>query len=478
MNDKDFDIDADIDAPEEASDAPVHAEKPSLQEIWEGNPALKLVAIAVAGAVAVGGYAAFASKSEDEARSIMRLSGDAVAKQVPGQQDLDPAYRLALEQENKRNAELAQQSGGSAMPTPIGTAKTGGLDVPTMPEKLNTDPLTEWRKATEARQENPGGDAAKAPDKSPLAADDSKRQAVDDVIRNMSPDASGAAPAVAPMLQPVRPQQQIQRVNPKNAQALAEQMRVIIAAQAPPAARQAIFTKKDSEYIEQQKQIAVTKAAYTASAQSAATPNDGAANTQNNQSQEVQKALMIVPAGTIAYVQLLNALNSDVNGPVLAQVLSGPFAGGRAIGKVEVKTGPSDYMVLTFNRIVKDTVSYGINGIAMDEKTTLAGHATDVDHHYFTRIILPAAAKFIEGYGSAAAQTATTTTQTSGGGQATSQPLPSPRQTIFKGIEEASKKASDVISKDADRPVTVKVAKGTTMGLLFIDSVTTKDAGK
>lgn len=467
MTDDEFDIDE-----PEGRDAPIPVEKPSLREVWENNPALKLIAIAVAGSIAVGGYVAFAAKGADEAKSLVRLSGDSVAKQVPGQQDLDPVYRLALEQQNKKTAELAAQSGGSALPTPIGTAKTGALDLSSMPNKLHADPLTEWRKATEARQANTGSDEVAKNDqgKPPIAVDDSKRQMVDDAIRNMGPD-------TAPMLQPIRPQQQVQRVNPKNAQILAEQMRVIIAAQAPSVAKQVTFTPKVSEYIEQQQLLTVTRKASAATTQDASTLG-GNTNAQSGTPVNPEKVLTIVPAGTIAYVQLLNALNSDINGPVLAQILSGPFAGGRAIGKVQVKQGVNDYMVLTFNRVVKDAVTYGVNGIAMDEKTTLAGHATDIDHHYFSRIILPAAAKFIQGYGSAVAKTATTTTQTSGGGQATSQPIPSPKQSIFKGIEEASKQVSDVVVEDAKRPVTIKVAKGTTMGLLFIDSVTTKDAGK
>ena len=45
-------IDDDVDAPEDFEKEPV--EKPSLREVWENNPALKLVAIVAGGAVLLG----------------------------------------------------------------------------------------------------------------------------------------------------------------------------------------------------------------------------------------------------------------------------------------------------------------------------------------------------------------------------------------------------------------------------------------
>lgn len=129
-------------------------------------------------------------------------------------------------------------------------------------------------------------------------------------------------------------------------------------------------------------------------------------------------------------------------------------------------------------RIIKDGVAYTVNGIALDEKTTLAAHQTDVDYHYFTRVILPAAAKFIEGYGSSIAETGTQSTTTNGGGVVQDQPEPSEKESLYKGVEEASSKVSEILDEGADRPITVKVAKGTTMGILFMDEVSTASAGK
>jgi len=438
----------DVDAPEEPENLP--PARPSLREMWDNNPILKPAAIVLVVVLSIGGYMTF-SKDDNLSKSIVRLS-ETIAKQVPGQQELDPAYRKALEESNKKAAEAAALSGGSALPTPIGTSKIGELDIPAMPEKLKFDPLSEWRKATEG---NPADEQTACPPKRCFEA-------------VASPAAKALSESdIVPMLQPIRPQQQL-KPNPKAVQLLADQMRTIVAAQAPAGSNLAVLTTKISLYTKQQNQIqedAKLKAAAAATAAAAGTGGTEAL------------AQTIVPAGSIAYVQLLNELNSDVKGPVLAQILSGPFAGGRAIGKMETKMGFSEYMVLTFNRVVKDAVSYGVNGIAMDENTTLTGQATDVDHHYFMRIVLPAAAAFIEGYSSALAETGSSTTQTAAS-TTTSGTAPSAEESVYKGVEEASKSVSNMLAKGADRPVTVIIAKGTAMGMLFLDPVTTKDAGK
>lgn len=468
-DDLDLDIDVDTDGGDGGLDGggPLGGGKPSLKEIWDNNPVLKIAAIVLGVAMMAGVYFIFFSSSEEAGKAVIRLAGNADAKQAPGQQELDPAYKKAVEETNQKAADIAAKTGGSAIPTPTGTMKKTGLDVPEVPEKPKTDPLVEWRKATEARRL--------------------------EVEKESPVQASGNPPPEIPVVQPTRQIPQF-KGDPNAAKALSEQMRVIIAAQTPDKATQNILTPvvspykqmKDEETARKQAQAAAQAAGYSG------TPGQigltGAAGVMPgnctgsacaaaaNIDQIAQKT--IIPAGTIAYGQLLNELNSDISGPVLVQLMSGPFAGGRAIGKMEVKNTWANYLVLTFQTIVLDTVSYKINAIAMDEHTQLTGQATDVEQHYFTRIILPAAAKFIEGYGSSMSQQGTTVTQTSGGGQASSTPKPSAKDSMYKGVEESSKIVSDIIMQQAQRPVTVKIAKGTTMGIFFIDQVSTADAGQ
>jgi len=440
-------------------------EKLSLKEVWEKNPMLKLASIVLAGVIFIGGFSIlFSDDDGDRTKATLRGIQTTAVKQVPGQEDLDPAYKAALEEKNKREVEEAVRTGKSALPVPTSPAKIGGIEVPEMPmmpDGLKTDVLSAWRKAAEAKRTR------------------AAQEAIEEENGILVPDG-------VPMVQPIRPQQgrggigssgmmmigkdggvSTVEQNEDTIKRISEQMRVIVAAQEPLMGSVINITGVESLYIKQKKEEAKLKSEQEESSKISGVGKDGKSEQSNNQ--------VIVSSGDIAYAQLLTAINSDIKGPALAQILSGPFAGGRVIGKVDVK---SEYIIIKFNRIIKDTVSYSISGIALDENTTLAGQATDVDHHYFARVILPAAARFVEGYGSAVAETGNTVTQIAGGGQAIAQPKPDAKESIYKGVEEASKVVSEMLEDGADRPITVHIAKGTTMGIFFIDSVTTKDVEK
>lgn len=442
----------DLDAPEDFEKGP--DEKPSLKEVWESSLMLKLGAIVVGVGVLAGGYTLLFAKEEVAAdKAKVTIYDPSGAKQVPGSKELDPAYQKALEDANRKSAEQALATGESTLPTPIGTAKKGSLDIPEMPDRPKSDVLAEWRKATA----------------------NNRMKAAESVIEEESGGGTSSAappPEDVPMVQPIRPQMQAVKQDPNAAKRLMEQMRVIIGAQAPGLPKITIITPEDSFYTKMKKE---EEAAALASQKTAGT-GDYTSREGEYVSGAAMSAKTIVPAGSIAYAQLLTELNSDITGPVLAQVLSGPFTGGRMIGNF---VREDEYLVISFKHAVKDAVSYKIDGIALDENTTLAAQASDVDHHYFTRIVLPAAAAFVGGYGAAIAETGSSVEQTAGGSQAQDRPAPSPKESLYKGLEKASGKVSEMLDKQAaNKEITVKLTKGTTMGVFFVDTVTTADAEK
>ena len=448
-NDDDINVpeDDDINVPEDFENELV--EKTSLKEIWENNPMLKLATIVLAGAVIIGVYMAFFSGEDlDESKVSLRGVQAVNMNQVPGQEVLDPAYKAALEEKNRIEAENAARTGRSALPMPTSPAKIGGIEVPEMPmmpDSLKTDVLSEWRKAAEAKRTR------------------AAHEAIEEENGMLTPEG-------VPLVQPIRPQQRQMggaasvKQDTEAVKSLSEQMRVIISAQEPLDGSISRVTDVTSLYIQQKEE----KRAQEEKKVLRDKEFGGSVSKKGKRGQ------VIVSSGSIAYAQLLTEVNSDIEGPVLAHILSGPFSGARIIGEAEVK---GDYIVLAFSRVVKDTVSYGVNGIALDENTTLAGQATDIDHHYFQRVLLPAAAAFVEGYGSALSETGTTVILTEGG-TTTEVPKPDHEESLYEGLEEASKSLSDMLDKGSSRPITVKIAKGTTMGIFFIDSVTTKDVEK
>ncbi len=454
-NDKNVDIDVETDqyVDSDMMDAPdePRAMRPSLRDAWDNNPIIKLAALGLGAVVVVGGYLTFFGGDDvaDNAAVIIAPNTEAVSS-TPGTENADPEFVRALQERNQQEAQRAFAEGTSALPVPIGTAENSGLTVPTAPDQTQSDPLTAWRREAESRR---------------LAMEQQ-------VMTDEEPDNQGAVPEVVPMVQPVRPQPQAARMDPEAPKRLAAQMRVVLAAQSPQTSRVTGITVVPSAYTQMKTE---EQRALQAQSQAGMGAQPGMTGTMAADGSIVAPDVdkVIVSAGSIVYGQLMNQLNSDLPGPVLVSLLSGPFAGGRAIGQLQVR---QEYLILTFNKVIKDGVVYTVDGVALDEETTLTGHRTSIDRHYFTRIILPAAAQFIQGYAGAVAETETSTTTTSGGGVVQDQPEPDAGEEAAAGLEEAADAVADILDEETDRPITVHLDKGTTLGILFLESVTASNA--
>ncbi|MBP9050400.1 MAG: hypothetical protein KBF91_04200 [Alphaproteobacteria bacterium] len=396
-------------------------ESQSLGDAWKNNPRVKL-AIIVAGVIAlVGAVVLFGSKEERAPSSLMNTGSD--INQIPGTEQVSPAMQEAIEESDAQNLQEAVKQGTSAMPTPIEPPKPL-LDVPAE-ETGNEDPLVRWRQLQEERlrvqreQERAQKQPAEQPD-----------------------------PARASMLQALM-------------QAMSQQMQRILETQK--AQNQKYMKVTDLAKLQQEGQEGAQNADYS--------PNQSVANIELKEQLKV-----IIPAGDIAYAQLLIEANSDIKGPIVALVVSGPFSGAKALGTF---TREDEYLVMQFTSITgKEGHSIPITAFAVDPATTLTGLATEVDHRYWTRIILPAAAKFVEGVGSAIAEKGTTTVTVSSGRDSTSTQDSSNidvEQELYKGVEEASKTVGEILKEDGkDVEPLVRVKAGTPIGLLFTVPVTDK----
>ena len=132
-------------------------------------------------------------------------------------------------------------------------------------------------------------------------------------------------------------------------------------------------------------------------------------------------------------------------------------------------------MTLHFYQVVIDGVSEAVNAVALDPNTTLPGVVTDIDRRYFSRIVLPRAAKFVEGLTEAISESGTTTVTIQGqsGTTTTSQAgSTGSRQEVASGIEEAGSALSDILSEEVSKiqPM-LKIRAGTPIGIFFVDPV-------
>ena len=431
--------------------------KAVLKSLWEDNPAFK-AGVLIVGAITL--YVMYNVFFTEEKTNIAQsnLGKGSTVTAAPGEGEADPAFRQAVETANRQRAEEAAQIGGSALPTPIG-AKDSRIEIPDV-QGEDEDPLSVWRRTSDAvrlgKEEDEGG-----PELDELN--------LSDLQQPLTP--------VLPQIQPTTPQQQnnVTVIDPELVELLSEQMRVIIATRQPQPAQtiDAQYPSFYSQFLTQQQELEDLNQTFADSSETAAIDTGSVVDgeTPIDDSQNVDGETLL-PAGNVTYAQVLNALNSDINGPVLAHILSGPFAGGRAIGQFERQ---GTYLVLTFQTLVKDNVAYTVDGIALDTDTTLAGVRSDVNLHIFQRVVLPAAAEFIAGFGEAVAETNETNVTVDGGAAVSNQVELDTEQEIAAGFEAGAESLSEFLDDNSDREITVKLDKGTPIGILFVQSVTEGD---
>ena len=114
--------------------------------------------VALCALVAVLGTSFFTQQmssilGEDENVNVSRIGTSAGGlKNQVGQGNEDEAYKQAIMEENKRQAEEALARGSSAIPVPIGKTSEETLSVPPAMTQQAADPLQEWRQKAEARR--------------------------------------------------------------------------------------------------------------------------------------------------------------------------------------------------------------------------------------------------------------------------------------------------------------------------------------
>lgn len=173
----------------------------------------------------------------------------------------------------------------------------------------------------------------------------------------------------------------------------------------------------------------------------------------------------IVPQGTVDYGVMLTTADSDVPGPVLAEISTGPLKGARLMGSFQTK---NDRLVLTFNTAIRHGRSLPIDAIAISPKRGLTAVRGSVNHHYLERYALLFGGAYLEGYGQAYANSGASTI--TGTGIVT---------TNSNAAQYASRAAlgtmgqtmAQTFSRDANIPATVLLPSGAGMGLLFLKPV-------
>ena len=404
--------------------------KNTLGDLWRNNIFVKIGAILLGIALLIGIFTIFGG--EKEQRDFSQVDAVSDLTEVPGGSEETPEnITQAIEDVNRDRLETALRENTSAIPIPTSSTK-GKIELEREPRDTE-DPLERWRRLQEDKVNR--AVEKKEPEAEPVPEVDTRTPAIE-----------ALADAMSTQMQSIL---QNQNISGTQHQRIA-----------------------DLEYLEGLQQKIDDKAEADRQAREEERERNNRDNGDNSNSSGDNDILL--PAGTIEYAQLITEANTDVPGPILAEVLTGPFKGARLIGDF---TETFDYLTLNFNTIVLDGVDFSASAVAIDPDTTLPGVVTDINRRYFTRVVLPVAAEFIAGYSNAVSESGITTVTVSGDSVTETVTNSSgDEQEVASGIATAGSELSNIIQEYRDNnPQLLRVRAGTPIGILFTEAVTDEE---
>lgn len=434
LNDE-FDDGIDNDLDNDFGEFDQDTQRTSIGKVIKENPAVKIGLVVAALLVVIGAITLFGGSTETAPSSTVGGGND--IREIPGTAELSPEMRAVMEENNDQRIEQAQREGTSVIPQPIDTPRAQ-LPVPAE-ETPADDPLARWREIQEQRVQTQTTTQQQTSAQQQPAQDPARAQALQGLITSMNAQMS-------------------QILSSKKSGGLQS------------------MTITDIKTLMAARQQAEQQLAQLNGGNNNAFPQQANAMIDPTTGLPINTtpAKILLPAGAIEYAQLLIEANSDVEGPIVSMIVSGPFAGSRVLGTFQRK---EEYLVLQFSTLVnKKGISIPINAYALDPDTTLTGMATDVDHRYWSRVILPAAAEFVQGMGEAYADREGDTTIVTGDVVVQDRPPLNTREQVAAGVSEAADRVSDILDEEADdvEPL-VRVRAGTPMGILFMAPITDQD---
>jgi len=193
--------------------------------------------------------------------------------------------------------------------------------------------------------------------------------------------------------------------------------------------------------------------------------SSGTARTQTD------TARVLIPTGAEAYAHVRYGINSDLQTPVVLGILGGPLAGGVLTGAFEV-TGEA--VVIRLDQLAYRNRRYSVEAYAVGLDCGCFALEGAVDHHFFGRVLIPAAARFVEGFLLAAARPATSLT-INGVNVLASDSKTDTRDHLFEGLARASGEIVQLYGETTPGQPTVRIRQDTELAVVFVRPVIAAD---
>lgn len=206
-------------------------------------------------------------------------------------------------------------------------------------------------------------------------------------------------------------------------------------------------------------------------------PGGAKPQSASGSSGEGYSAVEVVPPYWRGAGEISMGVDSDNNSTPVLGKLSGPYAGA-VLKAPEGARLAGDGVVIHFTEMAFKGINYKIDAYALHEQTLMANVATDVNHRYMERIVLPAILAGVGNIGEMYSQ-ANTEVLTNGFSTQTVRPgMPDGTAVAGSIVGGAAEQASRVLTQDASRtPSTqVTVVAGQVVSIQFMRGVYAGDA--
>ena len=183
---------------------------------------------------------------------------------------------------------------------------------------------------------------------------------------------------------------------------------------------------------------------------------------------------VLMPAGRGVFAHTVLAVSSDTGGPIVLQADSGPLAGDRMIGffsEANANGGEADRLVVRVSSIEHQGKSIGCDAIVTAPDTMETNVASSVDEHYLSRFLLPAAAAFVQGLGTALATTSNSVANIGPLGNTTYATSLNFPQQVGVGAGTAAQQIGNTLNREAPRGPTVHLDANANVGVMFLTPV-------
>jgi intracellular multiplication protein IcmE len=181
---------------------------------------------------------------------------------------------------------------------------------------------------------------------------------------------------------------------------------------------------------------------------------------------------VLIPAGRGVYAHTILAVDSDANGPIVLEADTGPIAGDRMIGTFS-RSG-NDRLIVRIETVEHRGKALEANGIVVAPDSMEEAVATGVDEHYLERFVMPAAAAFVQGLGTAVAMgNSTTSVSPFGGTTQTFGPLTVKQEALIAG-GAAAQAVGNAMTASIPKGPTVHLAANVSVEVMFLSNVSIK----